>query len=136
MQIGMEWGAYAGSPPPSLAGMTDIFPVIRYRDAHAGIDFLVNAFGFEKHAVYEDDGVVQHAELRYGDGIVMVGQREQVDPTAVYIAVDDPDAHYQRAKAAGATIERELSDEDYGSREYSAKDPEGHQWSFGTYRPS
>jgi hypothetical protein len=60
--------------------MTDIFPVIRYRDAHAGIGFLVNAFGFEKHAVYEDDGVVEHAELRYGDGIVMVGQREQVDP--------------------------------------------------------
>ena len=116
--------------------MTDIFPVIRYRDARAGIDFLVNAFGFEKHAVYEDEGVVQHAELRYGDGIVMVGQREQVDPAAVYIAVDDPNAHYERAKAAGATIERELTDQEYGSREYSAKDPEGHHWSFGTYRPS
>jgi uncharacterized glyoxalase superfamily protein PhnB len=116
--------------------MTDIFPVIRYRDAHAGIDFLVSAFGFEKHAVYEDNGVIEHAELRYGDGIVMVGQRERVDPAALYIAVDDPDAHYERAKAAGARIERELTDQEYGSREYSAKDPEGHQWSFGTYRPS
>jgi uncharacterized glyoxalase superfamily protein PhnB len=115
--------------------MTDIYPVIRYRDVHAGIDFLVDAFGFERHAVHENDGTVMHAELRYGDGMVMVGQREAVDPASVYIVVDDPDAHYERAKAAGATIERELTDQDYGSREYTARDPEGHQWSFGTYRP-
>jgi uncharacterized glyoxalase superfamily protein PhnB len=117
--------------------MTNVFPIIRYRDAHAGIAFLVDAFGFSKHAVHEgDDGVVQHAELRYGDGMVMVGQRENAVPASVYIAVDDPDTHFERAKAAGATIERELTDQEYGSREYIAKDPEGNQWSFGTYRPS
>ena len=51
------------------------------------------------------------------------------------VQVDDPDAHFARAKAAGAVILQELKDEDYGSRGYMAKDPEGHQWYFGTYRP-
>ena len=54
----------------------------------------------------------------------------------VYIVVDDPDAHHARAKAAGATIIRELEDQDYGSRDYSARDPEGNIWSFGTYDPA
>jgi uncharacterized glyoxalase superfamily protein PhnB len=51
-------------------------------------------------------------------------------------AVDDPDALHDRAKEAGATIVRELADQDYGSREFTASDPEGNLWSFGTYRPS
>jgi uncharacterized glyoxalase superfamily protein PhnB len=54
---------------------------------------------------------------------------------SVYVVVDDPDGHYERAKAAGVKIRRELRDEDYGSRGYSAEDPEGNVWSFGTYRP-
>jgi uncharacterized glyoxalase superfamily protein PhnB len=116
--------------------MTDIYPVIRYRDANAGIAFLVDAFGFERHAVHEDEnGDVQHAELRYGDGMVMIGSGE-APPAWVYIVVDDADAHYERAKAAGATIDRELEDQDYGSRDYTAKDPEGNVFSFGTYKPS
>lgn len=127
--------------------MTDIFPALRYNDAHAAIDLIVDGFGFTKKAVYEDDkGVVQHAELAYGDGIVMLGETpREPDPSrmemptgggSLYIVVDDPDAHYARAKAAGAKIRRELRDEDYGSRGYSAEDPEGNVWSFGTYRPS
>jgi uncharacterized glyoxalase superfamily protein PhnB len=126
--------------------MTDIFPTLRYNDAHSAIDLLVNAFGFTRRAVYEDDnGVVQHAELAYGDGMIMLGDAPR-EPDAdrldmpigggsVYIVVDDPDAHYERAKAAGVKIRRELRDEDYGSRGYSAEDPEGNLWSFGTYRP-
>jgi uncharacterized glyoxalase superfamily protein PhnB len=126
--------------------MTDIFPTLRYNEAHAAIDLLVNAFGFTTRAVYEDDnGVVQHAELAYGDGMIMLGEAPR-EPDAdrldmpigggsVYIVVDDPDAHYERAKAAGVKIRRELRDEDYGSRGYSAEDPEGNLWSFGTYRP-
>jgi uncharacterized glyoxalase superfamily protein PhnB len=51
------------------------------------------------------------------------------------VAVDDPDAHHARAKAAGAVIMMELTDQDYGSREYAARDPEGNVWCFGTYRP-
>ena len=127
--------------------MTDIFPTLRYNDAHAAIDLLVNAFGFTERAVYEDDnGVVQHAELAYGDGMIMVGDAPREPDTnrldmpigggSVYIVIDDPDAHYERAKTAGVKIRRELRDEDYGSRGYSAEDAEGNLWSFGTYRPS
>jgi uncharacterized glyoxalase superfamily protein PhnB len=54
----------------------------------------------------------------------------------LYVVVDDPDAHHERAKAAGAEIVRELEDQDYGSRDYSARDPEGNLWSFGTYNPT
>jgi uncharacterized glyoxalase superfamily protein PhnB len=126
--------------------MTDIFPTLRYNDAHAAIDLLVNAFGFTKRAVYEDDnGVVQHAELVYGDGMIMLGDAPRepdsnrldmpIGGGSVYIVIDDPDAHYERAKTAGVKIRRELRDEDYGSRGYSAEDPEGNLWSFGTYRP-
>jgi uncharacterized glyoxalase superfamily protein PhnB len=56
-------------------------------------------------------------------------------PSSTYVVVDDPDAHHERAVAAGAEIVRELTDTDYGSREFSARDPEGNLWSFGTYRP-
>jgi uncharacterized glyoxalase superfamily protein PhnB len=126
--------------------MTDIFPAFRYRDARAAIDLLVNAFGFTKRAAYEDDaGIIQHAELSYGDGMVMLGQNpdrpdpERLDmPTgggSAYIVIDDPDAHYARAQAAGVEIVRELRNEEYGSRGYTARDHEGNLWSFGTYRP-
>jgi uncharacterized glyoxalase superfamily protein PhnB len=127
--------------------MTDIFPTLRYNDAHAAIDHLVKAFGFTKRAVHEDDnGVVQHAQLAYGDGMIMLGDAPRepdsnrldmpIGGGSVYIVVDDPDAHYERAKTAGVKIRRELRDEDYGSRGYTAEDPEGNLWSFGTYRPS
>jgi uncharacterized glyoxalase superfamily protein PhnB len=126
----------------------NIFPALTYRDADAALDFLKAAFGFEEKAVYRDDGgVIQHGELRLGAGLVMFGQHRpggftgdmeidpKASPTSIYVVVDDPDAHHQRAKGAGATIIRELSDMDYGSREYSAADLEGNRWSFGTYDP-
>ena len=50
-----------------------------------------------------------------------------------YVYVDDVDAHYERSKAAGAHIERELADQFYGDRSYAAHDPEGHEWSFATH---
>ena len=91
---------------------------------------------------------VEHAEIAYGSGMVMIGPVREGPNMAktprqlggentggFYVVVDDPDSHYQRAKAAGAMITRELEDMDYGSREYSARDPEGHPWTFGTYRP-
>jgi uncharacterized glyoxalase superfamily protein PhnB len=56
-------------------------------------------------------------------------------PVTIYVVVEDPDSHYARARAAGAEIVRELADMPYGSREYGARDPEGNQWSFGTYDP-
>jgi uncharacterized glyoxalase superfamily protein PhnB len=122
----------------------DVYPALRYRDAHAAIDFLERAFGFERHAVYEGPGnTVAHAELSHGDGMVMLGS-EGEDPGPfgrhvgqgwIYVVVEDPDAHHERAKAAGAEIVMEPTDQDYGSRDYSARDPEGNLWSFGTYRP-
>src|SRR4051794_39633679 len=90
---------------PSLPGMTTVFPTLKYDDAHAAIEFLTTALGFEKHAVHEtDDGKVAHAELRHGDGMVMLGDRavgEQVyapGRVVTYIAIEDPDALHERAK--------------------------------------
>ena len=120
------------------------YPVLRYRDARAAIDWLCEAFGFERSVVHEGpDGTIAHAELGLGAGRVMLGSaRESAEPftrepgqTVVYVVVDDPDAHHDRAKAAGARIVYELTDQDYGSRDYAAEDPEGNVWSFGTYAP-
>jgi uncharacterized glyoxalase superfamily protein PhnB len=125
--------------------MQSIYPTLKYKDAHAAIDFLERAFGFERHAVYEgESGDVAHAELKVGEDFVMLGStsegeqrfNQSAGSTAVYVVVDDPDALHDRAKEAGATIERELTDQDYGSREFTARDPEGNLWSFGTYRPA
>jgi uncharacterized glyoxalase superfamily protein PhnB len=129
-------------------GHPTIFPTFRYRDADAAIRFLKEAFGFEDHGVHRvDDGTVVHAELRFGDGMIMLGsQRDDWMRTRIpdemggvtsspYLVVSDIDAHDDRARAAGAEIVRALQDTDYGSQEYSARDPEGHLWHFGTYDP-
>ena len=122
--------------------MATIFPSLRYRDARRAIDFLVDAFGFETKVVVDGgEGTVAHAELTYGDGGVMLGTDRDdsygshVGHGWMYVVVEDADAHYARATAAGAEIVRELEDQDYGSRDYSARDFEGNLWSFGTYRP-
>jgi len=128
-----------------------IIPAMRYRDAHAAIDWLCKAFGFEKQAVYEDDqGRVMHAQLVYGSGMVMLGSvnpdgigkymaqpdeihgRETQCPT---VTVNDCKAHYERAKAAGAVIVDDYAEKDYGGAGYSCRDPEGHLWWFGSYNP-
>ncbi|TKT79103.1 VOC family protein [Aquamicrobium sp. LC103] len=125
-----------------------IYATFRFRDAARMIDWLGEAFGFTVRASYKDDkGTVQHAELAFGSSIIMVGQAREDEygdivggPAAtggksLYIAVDDADALYRRASAAGATIEEELVDRDYGSREFICRDPEGNVWCFGTYWP-
>ncbi len=125
--------------------MTRIYPVARYADAHAAIEFLQRAFGFSKRAVFEGpDGSVAHAELTFGSGAVGLSSAGPIDPAnvwttvreGIYVALDDVDAHHARAAAAGARIERPLKDTDYGSREYTARDSEGRLWSFGTYAMS
>jgi uncharacterized glyoxalase superfamily protein PhnB len=130
------------------AAHPNIFPALRYHDANAAIEWLRRAFSFEEKACHRGaDGAVNHAELTLGTGTVMLGQARPEgwlggrapDPRAstvsIYVVVADPDVHYERARAAGAEIVRELTDEDYGSREYSARDLEGNLWSFGTYDP-
>jgi uncharacterized glyoxalase superfamily protein PhnB len=120
--------------------MATIIPTFRYDDARAAITFLKDAFGFEEHEVYEQDGAVAHAELKLGDSYIMLGAQRDDDlaygGSTTYVVIDDPDAHHARAVAAGAEIIRPLTDQDYGSREYAAKDPGGNVWSFGTYLPS
>ncbi|MFC7548552.1 VOC family protein [Plantactinospora sp. GCM10030261] len=122
--------------------MRTLYPIFKYADAKSAIDWLETAFGFVRHQVYDGpDGSVAHAELAFGDGMIMVGQtsgplsRPADDAWSVYVAVDDIDAHHERARAAGAEITIGLRDTDYGSREYAARDVEGYVWSFGTYRP-
>jgi uncharacterized glyoxalase superfamily protein PhnB len=123
--------------------MATIFPSLRYRDARRAIEFLQEAFGFEATMVVDgENGTVAHAELWYGDGAVMLGTDRDdsygshVGQGWMYVVIEDADAHYARARAAGAEIVRELEDQDYGSRDYSARDFEGNLWSFGTYRPA
>ena len=128
-------------------GKPTIYPFLRYDDAPRALDWLEKAFGFRRTMeVPGRDGTVAHAEMSFGTGMVMLGST-RVPTTApepgdalaarhgIYVAVEDADAHYERARAAGAEITRELEDTEYDSREYSARDLEGYHWSFGTYRP-
>ncbi|MFD7668929.1 VOC family protein [Streptomyces sp. NPDC059788] len=128
------------------AGAPTFCPTLQYRDAKAAIKQLTEAFGFGRSALYEsEDGTVLHAELSYGNGVVMLGSKggggayEKAlgggGPVGVYVVVADPDAHHRRAERAGAEIVMPLRDQDYGSREYTARDLEGNLWTFGTYAP-
>jgi uncharacterized glyoxalase superfamily protein PhnB len=130
-----------------------VIPLIAYEDAAAAIDWLVTAFGFEEKLRYtRDDGTVTHAELELGGGVVMLATptHEYVSPRrhrehcedarksadnpfvvdGVLVYVDDVDAHFARAKEAGATILSELVDVEVGVRQYRVEDPEGHRWMF------
>ncbi|MEO6518340.1 MAG: VOC family protein [Pseudoxanthomonas sp.] len=137
----------------SLAANTTstIIPCLRYRNAPAAIAWLCDAFGFQKQAVYADGATVHHAQLTFGNGMVMLGStdhgsewgRQIVQPEHIdlretqspCVIVTDAEAHYARAKAAGALIVLELADQEYGGRGYACKDPEGHLWWFGSYDP-
>lgn len=122
----------------------DVYPTIRYRDARAGINWLVKALGFEEHMVVpgEQEDSITHAELKLGQGMVMVGDEREGDSVSkaagvasVYLCIGDPDGAYTRAVEHGAEVLRELRDTPYGSREFSVGDPEGNVWSFGNYDP-
>lgn len=128
-----------------------VMPALRYKNAPAAIDWLCKVFGFEKHAVYPGpDNTIGHAELKLGGGMIMLGSEKDdaygnrfkspedvggFETRSAYIIVDDADAVYARVKAAGGVILREIQNTDYGSREFTVMDPEGHSWSVGTYNP-
>jgi uncharacterized glyoxalase superfamily protein PhnB len=124
--------------------MEKIYPVLKYEDAQVAFDFLEGALGCERLAVHEgENGGVAHAELRFGDEVLMFGTTDEGDPqfnqgagrTSVYVVVDDPDPLFERAKGAGAEVVMPPTDQDYGSRDFVVRDPEGNLWSFGTYAP-
>jgi uncharacterized glyoxalase superfamily protein PhnB len=117
-----------------------LFPCLSFKDAKAAIDFLERALGAERVAVYEDeDGRVAHAEIRIGQSTFMCGDArpgsKAIAPgqSVVYVVVEDADAAYERARAAGAEV-TEPVDLDYGSRDFTLTDPEGNRWAIGTYK--
>ncbi len=120
------------------------FPRFATRTRRPPSTWLGKAFGFEKKFVVPgENNTVMHAELRLGSGMIMMGSAGKPDPKnpwstepfGIYVMVKEIDAHYARAKAAGAEIVRPIADTDYGAREYSVRDCDGHLWSFGTYDP-
>jgi uncharacterized glyoxalase superfamily protein PhnB len=127
-----------------------VIPTMRYRDAPAAVEWLCRAFGFEKHLVVPGpDGTIAHAQLTFGDGMIMLGSARDDEfgrlvtvpsgpgttTQSAYVIVADADAHYAQAKAAGAEILIDIEDKDHGGRGYSCRDPQGHVWNFGTYDP-
>ena len=132
-----------------------VIPAMRYRDCVAAIEWLCNALGFEKNAVYMGEGnTVAHAQLTFGNGMIMLGSVPKEVDTTVHakliaqpdeigmretqtacLIVSDADAIYASAKAAGAEMVMDLTEMDYGGKAFSCRDPEGHLWSIGTYDP-
>jgi PhnB protein len=135
----------------STANQT-VIPMISYEDGIAALEWLVNAFGFRERARISDpSGRLMHGELEVDDGLVMLASptpeyegpkrhRESCERArkwssvpwiidGVLVQVDDLDAHFERAKASGATILSEIEDGPPGRR-YRAEDPEGHRWFF------
>lgn len=136
----------ASSDPASTEPSSTVWPTLIYDDAPAAIEFLL-AVGFTKSIVVpneHDETVVEHSQLRWPEGGgVMLGtaNREANEfsqrPTgcgAVYVVTADPDAAFDRARAAGATAFRSMEDQDYGGRGGTVADAEGNLWSFGDYR--
>ena len=132
--------------------LSTVIPALRYEDAPTAVEWLCEAFGFEKHLVVPGrEGEILHAQLTFGNGMIMLGSASNegefgkhvkpprttggVGTQSPYVIVADADAHYRRAVAAGARIVIDIKDEDYGGRGYSCLDPEGHMWNFGTYDP-
>ena len=131
-----------------------IIPALKYKDAKKAIQWLCDAFDFEENAVYEsEDGKVAHAQLTYKGNMIMLGSSDGDSPysklirqpediggfetQSPYIIIDDDeiDAHYEKAKKHGAKMALGLEVQDYGGKNYTCYDPEGHLWSFGSYDP-
>jgi uncharacterized glyoxalase superfamily protein PhnB len=120
-----------------------MYPGMTFRDAQAALRWMKETLGAEELLVVPDGEAIRHAEIRLGGGVLMFGsERVEGDvfwrPSGagqVYIAVDDVDSLHDRVVAAGGDIIMGLTDTDYGSRDFSVRDPEGNHWYFGTYRP-
>ncbi|QOD91689.1 glyoxalase [Lysobacter sp. CW239] len=145
----------------SERGNSAIIPCLRYRNAHVAIDWLCEAFGFQRRVVHADERVVHHAQLVFDGGMVMLSSADSraiddrpiesqrqwgqliVQPDEIggsetqvcCVIVRDPDAHQAIATAAGAEIVIGISDQNYGGRGYACRDIEGHLWWFGSYDP-
>ncbi|MCC5988904.1 MAG: VOC family protein [Pararhodobacter sp.] len=125
-----------------------IIPCVSYRDADAMIAWLCTNLGFAAKAVHHNNaGKVVHAEIAFGGGMIMLGStgvgqldtmlaRPDDHPTqSIYVIAEDVDAIHDRVVTAGAEILLPLTDKDYGGRDFTFRDPEGHIWSVGSYTP-
>lgn len=129
-----------------------LVPSLRYADARAAIEWLCRAFGFETQLVVPGEGdSIAHAQLVFGHGMIMLGSagahgggydelvstpaQAGANTQSAYVIVEDADAHYAAAKAAGAEVVLDIQDQDYGGRGYTCRDLEGYLWSFGDYDP-
>lgn len=114
-----------------------IWPSVPYPDPQAAIDFLVATFGFEPTALIPGERPGRYAEIElrwpHGSGGVIIRDGDGPAPSWLYVVTPDPDGLYQRARAAGLEITRELEDTDYGNRTFTVTDPWSVSWSFGTY---
>ncbi len=128
---------------------SNIVPTMRYRDAHAAIDWLCDVLGFERHLVVPDGtGGVAHAQLTLGSGMIMLGSERENDGSSVvaptptgdltqsgYIVVEGIEGSYERVKDAGANIVMDLEEQSYGGSLFAVRDPEGQLWNVGSYDP-
>ncbi|ADB31978.1 Glyoxalase/bleomycin resistance protein/dioxygenase [Kribbella flavida DSM 17836] len=124
-----------------------VWPTLVYRDGQAALTFLTEGLGFTLVAAHPGaaEGSIAHAELTWpaGGGVMVSSIDRNAEPNefdqlagqrqAVYLVHSDPDTVYERVLAAGATLLREMREEDYGSRGFSVTDPEDNVWSIGTY---
>jgi uncharacterized glyoxalase superfamily protein PhnB len=126
------------------------YPALRYLDAPAAIDWLERVFGLQRQLVVDGpNATIAHAQLSLDGALIMLGSsgtRSDAYPvrspgevsglsSSLYVYAADPDVRWVRARDGGARIVTEPYDTDYGSREFSAFDCEGHFWTFGTFRP-
>ena len=118
-----------------------VVPILIYADVAKAIDWLSAAFGFKERLRAERQGIVGHAQLVVADGAIMLGRQgaEYHPPRPgevqqyVHVTVENADAHFERAKKAGARIVQPPHDMPFGERQYTAEDPEGHRWTFSQH---
>lgn len=128
----------------SLPTRSAVIPVLVYEDIEAAHDFLVAVFGFVSGGLHRlGDGTVVHAEVRAGTNPIwlhaVTAEHDLDSPVrgatthgGLEVLVGDVDEHHAHSLAAGARIDSPPTDQDYGLREYGARDPEGHRWWFST----
>jgi uncharacterized glyoxalase superfamily protein PhnB len=125
------------SVPPNT-----VLPHIAYQNVADAIAWLTNTFGFVEHYRHGDPTAVSGAQLHLGDAWIMLQRVRQGRATpaqlgagtqSLTIFVDNVDAHFQKAKAAGAKTVEDLHETVYGERQYGAQDLDGHFWLFSQH---
>lgn len=135
-------------PKQTLCG---VIPCLRYRDAPAALAWLRDTLGFTvQFVVPNEDGGIAHAQLTFGNSMIMLGSAFDTDygrllkqpadtggfvTQSAYLVVNNADLVYGRVLEAGGKILLDIKDEDYGGRGFTCSDLEGHVWSIGTYDP-